>query len=38
MYFLYIEMKDTVGNEFQGKTYSGIGITVYAVQANVNNQ
>lgn len=37
-YFLYIEMKDTVGNEFQGKTYSGIGITVYAVQANVNNQ
>jgi hypothetical protein len=28
-------MKDTAGNEFQGKTYTGIGVTVYAVQGNV---
>ena len=27
-------MKETVGNEFQGAKYEGIGITVYAVQAN----
>ena len=33
-YRLVIKMKETVGNEFQGKTYSGIGITVYAVQGN----
>ena len=33
-YYLYIKMKETVGNEFQGKSYSGIGVTVYAVQAN----
>ena len=35
-YYLFIKMKETVDNEFQGKTYSGIGITVYAVQGNVN--
>ena len=34
-YYLYIRMKESAGNEFQGKTYSGIGITVYAVQGNV---
>ena len=33
-YYLFIKMKETVGNEFQGKTYSGIGVTVYAVQGN----
>ncbi len=33
-YYLVIRMKESVGNEFQGKTYSGIGITVYAVQGN----
>ena len=33
-YCLVIKMKETVGNEFQGKTYSGIGVTVYAVQGN----
>ena len=33
-YFLFIKMKETVGNEFQGKTYTGIGVTVYAVQGN----
>ena len=33
-YFLVIKMKETAGNEFQKKTYSGIGVTVYAVQGN----
>ena len=27
-YRLLIKMKETVGNEFQGKTYTGIGVTV----------
>ena len=35
-YFLYIKMKETAGNEFQNKTYTGIGVTVYAVQGNVD--
>ena len=34
VYHLVIQMKETAGNEFQGKSYSGIGITVYAVQGN----
>ena len=34
-YRLVVRMKETVGNEFQGKTYTGIGVTVYAVQGNV---
>lgn len=34
-YYLFIKMKENVGNEFQGKTYTGIGVTVYAVQGNV---
>lgn len=33
-YCLFIKMKETAGNEFQGKTYTGIGVTVYAVQGN----
>jgi hypothetical protein len=33
-YYLVIKMKETVGNTFQGAKYDGIGITVYAVQAN----
>lgn len=33
-YYLYIKMKETIGNDFQGKVYTGIGITVYAVQGN----
>lgn len=33
-YYLFIKMKETVGNEFQGKNYTGIGVTVYAVQGN----
>lgn len=33
--YLVIKMKEEVSNEFQGHVYSGIGITVYAVQGNV---
>lgn len=33
-YYLFIKMKESVGNEFQGQTYTGIGVTVYAVQGN----
>lgn len=36
IYYLVIKMKETAGNDFQGKVYSGIGITVYAVQGNVD--
>lgn len=35
-YYLLIKMKETATNEFQGRTYTGIGITVCAVQGNVN--
>ena len=35
-YYLVIKMKEEAGNEFQNKTYTGIGITVYAVQANAS--
>ena len=35
-YHLIIKMKETAGNEFQGAKYEGIGITVYAVQANAS--
>lgn len=34
-YSLVIKMKETAGNDFQGKIYTGIGVTVYAVQGNV---
>lgn len=34
--YLVIKMKESAGNDFQGKTYTGIGITVYAVQGNVD--
>lgn len=33
-YYLFVKMKETVGNDFKGKTYTGIGVTVYAVQGN----
>ena len=33
-YYLIIKMKETADNTFQGAKYDGIGITVYAVQAN----
>jgi hypothetical protein len=36
VYYLVIKMKESAGNDFQNKVYSGIGITVYAVQGNVN--
>lgn len=35
-YYLYIKMKETAGNEFQNNKYTGIGVTVYAVQGNVD--
>ncbi len=34
-YYLLVRMKETAGNDFQGQSYSGIGVTVYAVQGNV---
>ena len=34
-YYLVIRMKKDANNDFQKKFYSGIGITVYAVQGNV---
>lgn len=34
-YYIIIRMKETVDNDFQGKTYTGMGVTVYAVQGNV---
>ena len=34
VYFLFIRMKEGAGNTFQGQEYSGIGITVCAVQNN----
>lgn len=33
-YHLFIKMRESAGNEFQDKTYTGIGVTVYAVQGN----
>lgn len=35
IYYLVIKMKETAGNEFQNKTYTGIGVTVHAVQDTV---
>ena len=35
-YYLVIKMKETADNSFQGKSYQGIGVTVYAVQGNVD--
>ena len=32
-YYLVIRMKETAGNAFQNKTYTGIGVTVTAVQS-----
>ena len=34
IYYLFIKMRETAGNEFQNKAYKGIGVTVYAVQGN----
>jgi hypothetical protein len=35
-YYLVIKMKESAGNEFRNKEFGGIGITVCAVQGNVN--
>lgn len=35
-YYLVVHMKESAGNELIGKSYKGIGITVYAVQGNAN--
>ena len=44
-FYLFIKMKESAGNEFQGKEFAflengtrGIGVTVYAVQGNVDVQ
>ena len=37
-YYLIIRMRKEAGNEFQDKTYTGIGITVYAVQSNATTE
>ena len=34
-YYLFVRMKPEANNDFKNQTYSGIGITVYAVQGNV---
>ena len=34
-YYLVIKMKEDAGNQFSGQIYTGIGVTVYAVQGNV---
>ena len=36
VFYLVVYMKETAGNEFQDRTFTGIGITVCAVQGNVN--
>ena len=33
-YYLFIKMKESATNEFQGAKFNGIGITVFAVQGN----
>ena len=35
-YCLFVKMKETAGDEFQNKSYTGIGVTVFAVQGNVD--
>ncbi len=35
-YYLVIRMKETAGNDFQGKKFAQIGFTVTATQGNVN--
>ncbi len=35
-YYLVVRMKPNAGNAFQNKAYRGIGVTVYAIQGNVN--
>ena len=35
-YYLFIKMKESAGNNFQSQIFTGIGITIYAVQGNVS--
>ena len=35
-YYLFIKMKETANNTFQGRSYTGIGVTIFAVQGNVS--
>ena len=35
-YYLVLKMKENATNDFQNQRYSGIGITVYAIQGNVD--
>ena len=35
-YYLFVRMKSSAGNTFQNKEFTGIGITVYAVQGNAD--
>lgn len=37
-YYLFVKMRESAGNDFQNKEYDGIGVTVYAVQGNVNSK
>ena len=34
IYYLVFRMKETAGNDFQKQEFSGVGITVCAVQGN----
>ena len=35
VFYLVFRMKETAGNEFQDQIFTGVGITVCAVQGNV---
>ena len=35
-YYLVLKMKENATNDFQNQRYSGIGVTVYAIQGNVD--
>lgn len=36
VYYLVFRMKETAGNEFKNRTFTGVGVTVCAVQGNVD--
>ena len=36
VYYLVFRMKESAGNEFQNRTFTGVGITVCAVQGNAD--
>ena len=36
VYYLVFRMKEDAGNEYKNRTFTGVGITVCAVQGNVN--